>query len=69
MKKIIIALSLVVCAAALMAGEGKKKACGCCEATVDAGKACTKCECCKKAAEEGKVCAKCHPAKKEKKQN
>ena len=61
-------LSTLLCLAALFAGASlvraeeapKKKACGCCEATTDAGKACKE-KCCVKAAEKGKVCKKCHP--------
>ncbi len=74
MKKLVSKFTVLLCAAALMAGsafaaekpaeKAPKKECGCCEATVKAGKECTKCECCKTAAEKGKVCAKCHPGKK-----
>jgi len=73
MKKVILTLSVLACAFALVtapaySGEAKKekKACGCCEAKAEAQKDC-KCACCKKAFEAGKVCKKCHPpAKKEK---
>jgi hypothetical protein len=69
MKRIITILSVLACAVALAggtalaaekAGKSAKKACGCCEATVEAGKKCKE-ECCTKAAKEGKVCATCHP--------
>lgn len=71
MKRIVIVLSVLVCAVAITATAAEKKkggakACGCCEATVEAEKACKE-ECCTKAAAEGKVCEKCHPAKKAKK--
>ena len=74
MKRIVTVLSILACSVALIGSNAlaadkpaKKKDCGCCEATVEAGKKCDKCgECCKKAAAEGKVCAKCHPAKKAK---
>ena len=75
MKRIVTVLSILACGVALISVNAlaadkpaKKKACGCCEATVEGGKKCEKCgECCKKAAAEGKVCAKCHPPKKAKK--
>ncbi len=71
MKKLVLTLSVIACALALastatfaaekQAKEKNRKECGCCKATVDAGKACGE-TCCKKAADNGKVCEKCHPA-------
>ena len=71
MKKLVFTLSVIACSLALMSGsafaaekqakEKNRKECGCCKATVEAGKACAE-ACCTKAAANGKVCEKCHPS-------
>ena len=70
MKRIVSLLSVAVCAIAftgsVLAADAPTtppKACGCCKATVKAGKACKE-ECCTKAAAAGKICTHCHPTAK-----
>lgn len=65
MKKLLLTLSVLACAVALVSTPAlaqdkpvkEKKACGCCK-DLDAQKKCKE-DCCKKASEKGKICKKC----------